>query len=108
MNNQVILTGKIANDCELKYVGANKLPYISFTIAVKRDTKTEGKEARTDFIRCSVWREKAEEFSQFANKGQSIQLKGRLTVDKNETNGEVKYYTTVVAYEILKMIEPQF
>ena len=71
--NQVILTGHLAKDIELRKTQHNK-SVASFTIAV-----SNGKDKNADFINCVAWEKTAELLSQYVKKGHKIGVQGKVS-----------------------------
>lgn len=93
--NNVVLTGRITKDLELKYINDEKV-VCNFDIAVNRI----GQEA-TDFISIAVWGKQAENLVNYQGKGSLIAVVGSIRVDKYQTEeGENRYKTYVLANSI--------
>ena len=88
--------GNLVKDPVLKQSGKGT-PVTSFTLAINHGF---GDKKETDYIDCVAWKEKAESLCKYMSKGKKIAVSGRLQKRKSEYNGEVKYYTEVVADEI--------
>ncbi len=99
MINKVILTGRIANDLELKYTSSN-IPFVRITLAVNRTFQNQNGEREADFIYCTAWRNQAENLCKFMRKGSLIGLEGRLQVNQFQQDGQNRYSTDVVADQI--------
>ncbi len=99
MINKVILTGRIANDLELKYTSSN-IPFVRITLAVNRTYQNQNGEKEADFIYCTAWRNQAENLCKFMRKGSLIGLEGRLQVNQFQQDGQNRYSTDVVADQI--------
>lgn len=82
--NVVVLSGFLARDIELRYTSEN-IAVASVVIAVRRPHKDE-----TDFIDCTAWRTTAENIVKYFNKGDFIQIRGYMTVEKYEVEKEGK------------------
>ena len=96
MINNVSLTGRIANDLDLKYTQSG-VAVLSFRIAVDRKYKNASGERETDFINCVAWRKTAETMSQYLGKGSLIGVEGNIqTRDYENAQGQKVYVTEVV------------
>jgi single-strand DNA-binding protein len=94
MLNNIILNGRLTETPELKST-AQGTPVASFTVAVPRDYKKDGKEI-TDFIPCVAWRQTAEFVTRYFSKGSLIIVNGALESRKYEdSNGNKR-----TAYEV--------
>ena len=92
--NQVILTGRLTKDPELRTTTSDK-QVASFTLAV--DKYGEG----ADFINCIVWGKQAENLCKYQEKGSQIGLSGRIQVRSYEDDkGNKRNITEVVADSI--------
>lgn len=97
MLNQVVLTGRITRELELKYSGSG-VGILNFSIAVERPFKNKQGERETDFINIVAFRQTAENINQYFNKGDGIGIVGRIqTRNYENNNGERVYVTEVVA-----------
>jgi single-strand DNA-binding protein len=102
MNDTVItVTGNITGDPELRFTPSGAA-VANFTIAStprKFDkASNEWKDGETLFLRCSVWREQAENVAESLQRGTSVIAQGRLTSRSYETKeGEKR---TVVELEV--------
>ena len=86
MLNQVVLVGRIVYDLELKKSDALK-KYLTLTLAIPRSFKNMEGSYDTDFIKCIVWDNIAENTSLYCHKGDIVGVKGRLqsrSVKKND------------------------
>lgn len=97
--NKVSIMGRITADPELRYVGANSIPTVSFGIACQRDFKNKGTgENETDFFNCTAWRGTAEFITKYFEKGRMIVIDGRLQRHDYEKDG-VKHQNVFINVE---------
>ena len=92
--NHCSLMGRLTADAELRTFNnnGNEGTVASFTVAVNR----RGKDAGTDFIRCSAFNSTAQFISKYFHKGDMIAIDGRITVNtKNNEDGTRTSYTSV-------------
>lgn len=96
MINNVVLTGRVTKDIELK-VTPNGKSVCSFSLAVNRKFVQDG-ERQADFINCQLWGKSAETLEKYGKKGMLIGIEGRLQT-RNYINqqGQTVYVTEVVA-----------
>ncbi len=96
MINNVVLTGRVTKDIELKVTPTGK-SVCSFSLAVNRKFVQDG-ERQADFINCQLWGKTAETLEKYGKKGMLIGVEGRLQT-RNYTNqqGQTVYVTEVVA-----------
>lgn len=83
--NRVILTGRLANDVEVKKT-TNGTSVISFAVAVSRDYKDENGNYPADFFNCVAWRGTADYIGSYFSKGMMIGVEGKLTTRKFTNN----------------------
>lgn len=79
----ITVVGNLTADPELKYVGSGT-PVASFTVAstprsLNRQTN-EWEDGEAMFIRCSVWRDYAENVTESLSKGMRVVVTGKLQV----------------------------
>ncbi len=80
--NKVILIGRLTRDPELRYTSSG-LAVASFSIAVDRRFKDQQTgERKTDFFRCTAWRQKAEFMQQYVQKGRLICVEGSIELNE--------------------------
>lgn len=96
MLNQVILTGRITRDLELRYTGSG-IAVLNFSIAVERPFKNKQGERETDFINIVAFRQTAENISQYFKKGDGIGIVGRIQTRNYKNNNGERVYVTEVA-----------
>ena len=97
--NVVSLAGRLVEKPQLKFTKTN-IAVCDFRIAVNRPFAKEGQQS-ADFITCRVWKNQAENLCKYQDKGNLIDIEGRLTVDKStDHQGNNRYYTYVLAERI--------
>lgn len=89
--NKVILTGRITQDLEVRMTQSGS-KVLSFSIAVKRETKDQNGEYPVDFIDVTCWEQKAEFLDRYASKGTLIGVCGRMETNtyQNQQGQKVK------------------
>ena len=96
MINNVVLTGRVTKDIELKVTPTGK-SVCSFSLAVERKFVQNGEKV-TDFINCQLWGKSAETLEKYVKKGMMIGVEGRLQTRKyTNQQGQTVYVTEVVA-----------
>lgn len=94
--NRVILVGNLTQDIELKQT-ASGLSVTSFTLAINRDSRDE----TADYIDCVAWRQSADFLYQYAHKGDSVLVEGRIEKRSwTDKNGNTRYAVEVVAERV--------
>lgn len=80
MFQQVIIIGNVGRDAELSYTPQG-IAVAKFSVAVEKVTgKGEQKQSKTTWFRVTIWRERAENLSQYIKKGNKIMCKGEIDV----------------------------
>jgi len=80
--NVVTLDGRIANEPELKYVGAKETPLLVFNIA---NETGYGDYKQTGFWKCEIWGSPGEKMANHLFKGKPFTISGELQMDSWET-----------------------
>lgn len=84
----ITIIGNLTNDPELRWTQSGA-PVADFTVASTPRTfdrnSNEWKDGETLFMRCSVWREMAENVGETLRKGMRVIVQGRLTQRSYET-----------------------
>lgn len=101
--NKVWITGRIANDLEIRATSTGK-SICEFRIATNRPTNRDG-ERVADFINCRVWNKSAENLEKYQTKGNLIAVVGRIQVDKYTDKEGKNRYNTYVLVEDLEYLE---
>ena len=96
--NNVILTGRMTKDPELKYTSGGKA-FTRISVAVKRPYAAD----KTDFIDITFWEKKAETVAEYFRKGHRILVQGFITTN---TKDEKKYVSvTGTEFEFIETKE---
>lgn len=106
MINNIVLTGRLTRDPELKY-SQNGVAVASFTLAVNRNFKNKQGEQETDFIACQIWRKQAEALANHTHKGSLIGIEGRIQTRNYENQQGQRVYVTEVIAEHFTFLEPK-
>ena len=101
--NKVVLTGRIANDLELRATTTGK-SICEFRLATNRPLVRDG-ERVADFINCRVWNKSAENLVKYQTKGNLIAIIGRMQVDTYTDKEGKKQYKSYVLVEDLEYLE---
>ena len=106
--NNVILTGRLVADPELRYLPNGGIAVTNFTLAVdkglskakKEEMEAQGK-ATADFPRIVAWNKTAELIANYMKKGSMIGIQGSLQTGKYEDkDGKTVYTTDVNAFKV--------
>lgn len=98
MTNQVILTGNITNDLEVKPAGQSQV--LKFGLGVRSNFKKD----ETNFIQIEAWGKSAELIEQYCQKGSKLLVVGELKQDRfedKEGNKREKIKVNVDRFEFL-------
>ena len=93
MANEPIITiiGNLTGDPELRYVSSGT-PVASFTVASTPSTlnrqTNQWEDGEAMFVRCSAWKDYAENVTESLAKGMRVVVTGRMTVRSYEHNGQ--------------------
>lgn len=104
MINNVVLTGRLTKDVDLRYT-SNGTAVGSFTVAVDRQFKSQSGERETDFINCVMWRKAAENFANFTRKGSLVGIQGRIQTRNYENQQGQRVYVTEVVADNFTLLE---
>ncbi len=104
LNNCCRFIGSLVHNVELHYTTA-KVPVLSFTLAVKRETPDTDGEWRTDFIKFTAWRTQAEKIAKSYQKGDLITVLGRLQMHSSDVgSGHILQSAEVIVCESRKIL----
>lgn len=98
--NRVQLIGYLGKDPETRITSTGK-KVCSFSVAVSRRWKSSsGMQEATDWFNVEAWGRLGEVCQQYLGKGSLVFLEGRLQTDRVGDEGEVRYFTKVVASQM--------
>ena len=102
--NKVIEIGRAVRDIELKQTNTGKA-VVEFSIAVKREFKSENGQYESDFFNCVSYGKTAELISQYIKQGDMFGIEGKLQT-RNYTNKEGrKVYVTEIIVEKVEFLQ---
>ena len=108
--NQVQLLGNLARDAELRFTQNGKA-VATFTVAATNtyvDSTTNETKEQIAFINCVAWGKTGEAVSN-CKKGDRLLVNGRIqTRSYEDSNGQKKYVTEVVADFVGKKLDGEF
>ena len=108
--NQVQLLGNLARDAELRFTQSGKA-VATFTVAATNtyfDSTTNETKEQTAFINCVAWGKTGEAVGS-CKKGERLLVNGRIqTRSYEDSNGQKKYVTEVVANFVGRKLEGEF
>jgi len=96
--NRVQLIGYLGRDPESKYTPTGKR-VTDFPIAITNRWKEETGETRqhTEWLNIEAWGRLAETCHEYLGKGSLVYIEGRMKTDRYDYEGEMRYFTKVVA-----------
>ena len=99
--NRVQLIGNLGKDPETRYTPSGKKA-CSFSLAVNHRWKSSEGEIKesTNWFNVEAWGRLGEICQEYLNKGRLVYVEGRLQSDRYEQDGEVRYFTKVVASNV--------
>ena len=90
--NTVILSGRVANDLEVKYT-PTQTAALNLVIAIDRPTQDK----KTDFPRVTVYGKQAENCALYSEKGKRIAVQGHIQTGSYQKDGKTIYTTDIIA-----------
>ena len=99
--NRVQLIGYLGRDPESKYTTTGKR-VTDFPIAITNRWKDESGETRehTEWMNIEAWGRLAETCHEYLGKGSLVYIEGRIKTDRYEDEGEIRYFTKVIAQSV--------
>lgn len=102
MINNVVLTGRITRNLELKQTNNNNSS-LNITLAVERNFKDQNGQKQTDFISCKAFGKRAETIAQYCQKGDLIGITGSIQTGSYQKQDGSTVYTTDVMVDGLSL-----
>ena len=100
--NNIILTGRLTKDVEMRYIPVTGTPVATFTLAVQRDYLKKDGTRDVDFIPVEVIGKVAEFCKNYLSKGRLVAVQGSIRVDryKDKNTQEFRVFTKVSARSV--------
>ncbi|MEX0913920.1 MAG: single-stranded DNA-binding protein [Demequina sp.] len=102
-DTQITIVGNLTGDPELRFIQSGAA-VVNFTVASTPRSfdrqSNELKDGETLFLRCSLWREAAENVAESLTKGMRVIVQGRLVQRSFETNGEKRTVNEIQVDEV--------
>lgn len=98
MHNHVILTGRLTHTPELRQTPSGVF-VCKFSVAVQRKYNKNKTEQEADFIEIEAWRGTAEFVSKYFDKGDMIDITGRLKTYRWKDENDTTHFGTSVLVE---------
>ena len=102
--NQVIVTGRVTKDVELKYT-QSQMAVARFNVALDRGKDKDGKDKGADFPSCVAFGRTAENLDRFSGKGLRVAVIGHIQTGSYEDRDGKKVYTTDVIADRVEIID---
>lgn len=104
--NKFVVSGRIANDLELKYTPKGT-PVIRFTLANDRNYKDDADQWQTvtSWIDCVAWSRWAESLANNAHKGSALIVEGRVDTRTWTDQNNVTRKSTEVTADMIHFLE---
>ena len=102
--NKVVLIGRLTKNPELRFTPGTGLAVSTFTIAVDRKGKKEGKQ-EADFIPIVVWGKQGEAAANNLSKGRLVGISGRIQTRNYEGKDGIRRYVTEIVADEVKFLE---
>jgi single-strand DNA-binding protein len=99
--NNIVLTGRLTKDPELRYIPESQKAVASFTLAVDRPFAKD----KADFIKITVFEKQAENCERFLTKGKLCGVQGRLQTGSYKNKEGVTVYTTDVVADRVEFLD---
>lgn len=98
--NRVQLIGNLGKDPQSRFTPKGS-KVCQFSLAVNRRWRSDGetKEA-TDWFNIDAWGRLGEICQEYLHKGSLVFIEGRLQTDRYEHEGEIRYFTRVIAQQM--------
>jgi single-strand DNA-binding protein len=101
MINRVVLVGNLTRDPQYSKTQSG-ISLARFSIAINR---RYGQNEEVDYINCVAWRQSADFLNQYAKKGNTIAVEGRIsTRNYDDPNTGKKVYVTEVTADNVQLI----
>ena len=100
--NNIILTGRLTKDVEMRYIPVTGTPVATFTLAVQRDYLKKDGTRDVDFIPVEVIGKIAEFCKNYLSKGRLVAVQGSIRVDRyqDKNTQEFRVFTKVSARSV--------
>lgn len=104
MINNVTLVGRLTRDPELRYTASNTA-VATTTLAVNRRFKSANGNREADFINLVLWKQNAENFTNWIHKGGLVGIVGTIQTRNYENQQGQKVYVTEVLVDQFTSLE---
>ena len=100
--NNIILTGRLTKNVEMRYIPVTGTPVATFTLAVQRDYLKKDGTRDVDFIPVEVIGKVADFCKNYLSKGRLVAVQGSIRVDRyqDKNTQEFRVFTKVSARSV--------
>jgi single-strand DNA-binding protein len=100
--NKCIIVGNLGADPELKY-GQSGKPVCKLSVATNEVWKDKNgqKQEKTEWHRCTVFGDQAENCNKYLSKGRSVYVEGRLSTSSYDKDGQKHYSTEIIVDRVV-------
>ena len=99
--NRVILLGNLGADPELRAVGETHVLGVRLATSESFKDRSGERQERTEWHRVNIWGKRGEALARFLKKGDRVLVEGSIRTSTYEKDGETKYSTEILAYNIV-------
>ena len=102
--NKVILIGNVGKDPEIRHLDSG-VAVANFTLATSESYNAKNGErvTNTEWHNIVVWRGLADVVEKYVKKGSKLFLEGKITSRQYEKDGQTKYFTEIVANNMVML-----
>ncbi len=100
--NSVVMVGRLTREPEQKYT-ASGMALVNFGIAV---ADGYGDKRKTLFVEVTAWDKTSEACAQYLNKGSSVLVSGKLSLDTWEKDGQKRSKHYITAFNV-QFLDPK-
>ena len=102
--NKVILVGNVGKDPEIRHLDSG-VAVASFSLATSESYTAKNGErvTTTEWHNIVLWRGLAEVAEKYIKKGSRLYLEGKITSRQYEKDGQTKYFTEIVANNMVML-----
>lgn len=100
--NKVFLIGNVGQEPEVRTTASGtKVARVSLATSRAWKDRNGAKQEKTEWHRVTFWDRTAEIVEQFVHKGDRLYVEGRLEYSQTEQDGQTRYWTEIVAQELV-------
>ena len=103
--NQCQFIGNLGRDPDIRYSGDGKaIASLAIACSEKWKDKNTGEQVEnTEWVNVSAFGRLAEVMGEYLKKGSKVYVSGKMKTDKVEKDGQTKYYTKIIAREMIML-----